>query len=298
MKIRVANWSKKILALLIAVFLWFYVDSVTTTEQEYWGKIQYIDIPPHLIPVKFPTRVKYSIKTNRFITKQVDTDLVFEISLKNATVGSNFFYLEPTNGNHTHLKIHNNPIEVVLERKVEKKIPLKANINNYLSSDYTIEYLNISPQEIIVTGPESYLAKITEITTEEVLINKTGIYVLDMKLVNPFPGLLRLSQNSAQVKISVISNVISQELFLSVRFFNLEKNLAIKRYYPERILAKVSGIYEEIKKLDLKNVFCYIDLKEIKEPGIYKLSVEIQKNPGVHILLKEEKIEVEIKKME
>ena len=296
------NLNKKIMAMIGGIFLWYYVDSITTIEKEFMAVIKYINIPDEMILVDYPEKIKYSLKTNKYYPENINADLEFIVSLKNAHIGMNFLKIEVKNedvlSSYTSISMTDKTVKVVLEKKEEKMISVKPEIMNTLPPDYKLEFISVTPPRIKVKGPIQALKEMKEISTEEIRIDKPGEHTFDAKLSLPGDSSLIYSADTVHIRLQITYNMIVQEILLPVKIINLHKTLIIKDLNPSKILAKISGSYQEVKKVDFKTLFCYIDLSEIKTPGVYKLEIIPIKTNHINISVEKNIAELELKHSE
>lgn len=298
MQLNKKNLDKKILAVLIGCFLWYYVDSTSTIKQNLYGEVKYKDVPADLVPLQAPTRLKYYLKTNRYHAERISSlNVWFEISLKNALAGNNFVHVAVKSNDAsrlTHVELPNEVIKIVMDKKVEKTVAIQAAIHSKLFPEYRLESLVLTPPFAKIEGPESLVSRVNEVLLEDISVDKPGVYT--MKLKTKQARGLKIEPRSVQCQFKIAYNLITQNIHLPVKWVNLNKHLSVKRYLPIRILAKIAGRSENMKKLDFKDLFYYIDLKEIKNPGKYTLPLEFKRLEGIEITEKNTKAVVEIVK--
>lgn len=290
------NLDKKILAVLIAGFLAYYVDSISTIKQDLYGEIKYRDIPAELLPLQAPTRLKYYLKTSRYHTERLNQLQVwFEVSLKNTIPGNNMVNVIVRTNDISRLaqiELSSEVVKVFMEKKLGKTVHITPMIQSKLFPDFRVENLTVVPTEVSIEGPESLISKIKELETEDYVVKKQDYYSARLK-IRQLKG-IKIEPKIVNVSFKIVENTISQELYLPVKWINSNEKLAVKRYSPLRVFSKIKGNAEKMKKLDFKDLFYYIDLKEIKISGKFTLPLEIKRIEGIEISATKSRADIEM----
>lgn len=296
------NLDRKIIALLTAVFLWFYVDSISTIQKDYFGKIKYLDMPSELTAIQMPNRLRYTLKTNRYFSDEIDSsEIYFEVSLKGAVPGKNNLEAEIKKPydfpNHVQIELPEKPVEILMDKKFAKSVKIVPTVVNNLKPDYQVKILELEPATVQLEGAESILKPINEIATEELVVQNPGRQTHRRKLSLNIRGLSRAKPESVTITLQVLANTISQQLYLPLKPQNLYSKLKVKKITPEKLMVEVQGNFSEVKKFDFSKLFCYIDLKEIDSPGKYLLAPRVDNSENLAIeILRTEKVEIELER--
>lgn len=269
--------DKKIIALLSALLLWYYVNSISVVEKEMTGQIRYSHMPAELMALNLPQKIRYYIKTDKYYKENINpSEIYFEVSLKNAQAGANTLPLEIRTGGslpgYVKIEVPQDHIKVFLERRIQKKVTVKTLINNTLHPSYRVDSTSVVPVEVVVEGAESYLADLREITTEELILKEPGIHNLRVR-IETIDGITRILPPQVRVRVNVVPNLLSQRVYLPVKIQGESADLKVKKFSPHRILTRISGTYERLKKLDFQDLFYYIDLEKLKTPGRHKVDL-------------------------
>jgi hypothetical protein len=275
------NLDKKIIALIMSILMWYFIDSSSNIEKEYWLKIKYINLPTHLALVDAPQKAKLIAISTRFRSENIDlNDIYFEISLKSFKAGTYPIELSPNlkivSNSQMEYKIPNNKINLTLDQKVEKTIEIKPSIINVKGEQIRINQISFFPQKIKVNGPKILLDQLASLPTEDIVVSETGQFELKIRIKNNDDD-IKINPQEVYVKIQVIQNQITQEIIIPVQVINLDQKLELKSLLAKTTQLKCTIKSINIKNVDFKDFYSYVDLKEIRKPGIYPMPMIFNK---------------------
>lgn len=172
------NPWQKFTSLLLASALWFFVVSRGTSFLVMDVPIGLINIPAHLVVSDGQKTASLSIKGHERVLKNLrQGDISLTVDLSTMKKGSSLIPLSSENVRIPNMlsvsDISPQSVKLVLEEKVTKTVPVRANIVGSPALGLTVERISILPKEISVVGTESKIAKIKSIKTEP--INISGI---------------------------------------------------------------------------------------------------------------------------
>ena len=168
------NLGLKILALCLAIILWFLISGRGVSEITREVPIEYINIPPgYELVKKDRDTVRVSLFGSEVVLRSIKPeDLRVYVDLKDAQPGRGEYRIKKRNikvppaltiSNVTPSKVH-----IVLDRTVRKKVPVKPDISGEPAPGKYISRIVIKPGKVEVEGPESMLKKISFVRTEPV----------------------------------------------------------------------------------------------------------------------------------
>ena len=173
------NYKVKIVALIFAILIWFFV----VTENEYEHIIEvpvaFINTPPgKVILSDLPKVVKVKIKgTGKdLIALMVRTGARLNLDLFDVEHRKTFylttkdvFLSRPIGVIQSNEIIMPDSITVVLADFQRKKVPVTSNIKPKVAPGFTIVGdVQINPDSVLISGPKNLVSKITSIATEEI----------------------------------------------------------------------------------------------------------------------------------
>jgi len=242
------------------------------------------DIPILEARLKGPSRVLKALK---------DSQLFYKIDLSTAKPGPLFIKIS-----HEMIKvpwrvsvlgIDPASFTTTIEKRMEKIVPIVADLNKDPASGYIISRVVAAPSTVRLTGPMSVLDKISAVRTTPVDVG--GLTETIKKKVA-----LNLNHNA---HVQAIGNrLVEVEIVVTEKIIEKWLNIAIQatggnyRYVitPDRIEILIRGSMNTLKKLAQDNgIQVYVDLEGLK-PGTYARRAVI--NPPLNTTLVEARPEV------
>ncbi len=275
------NLGSKLLALFIAVLLWFHA----VTEKNYSvtrpvplrvknipANLQVISDLPGSLLVTMRARGKILIELKFFKPYA-------EIDLRRAREGKNRITISPSDikiPNDLDVKIESiEPmvLSVELARKIRKKVKVVPLITGIIQNSYAVSQIKVIyplDERVTLIGPAVWIRNVTHVFTDSIPLNHIrGDSVLTVKVIPPDPRVTVVPE-SVRVKIFLEPRKEAR-IKIPVSFRNLGKNYDLKasHYY---LYLTVSGAPSVLK--DTTRITAYIDLKRFP-PGDYILKPEV-----------------------
>jgi YbbR domain-containing protein len=302
------NIEIKILALAMAIILWFYISSEynITAERYYDIEVRPINLTDNLSIKEIREKISVGIEGPKNILENLSSQkIVGTVDLQNIEDPGEYQIeanvIVPKNTNIT--KIIHNEIIVEIEEILERKFQVEYNLIGLPASGYSLEdEPHIVPQQVAIVGPNSLLEQIEQVRID-IDISSVKENIKTENIVSIY------DKNGEEIKnLSVEPNTVSVSIKVGEGY--PEKILPIKprivgkpapEYYISKIVAnpsyiKVYGNYSKIGKLD------FLETIPIDVNGISKtLTVKIPPiiSEGIYISNEQESlIEVQILVME
>jgi len=182
----------KILALVMAVVLWFLAVGRETGEIGLKVPLEMINFPKDMVIAnEIPDGISIRIRGSVALTRQVaERKLRFSLDLAGAKKGSNNFTMVPDAlGLPRGLEVTQlspSSITVELERLITKKVGLLPVIQGEPETGYMIDEIALEPNEVEVRGPENMLLGLDRLWTEPIDVTKlTGSTTVVIKPTMP-----------------------------------------------------------------------------------------------------------------
>ncbi|MCX2719385.1 CdaR family protein [Lentiprolixibacter aurantiacus] len=162
---------------------------------------------------------------------------------------------------------------------VSRMVPVKADLNLNLAQNYLLKGpVEISPDSILLRGPENELAEITAVTTETIELKD-----LEEDFSREVP--LMIPEEWTSINLETEKVVLSASVFrfsekivsVPVSILNLPESTTIK-IFPNTIEILCRAELETLKELDVSQFSVAVDYGDIRE-GIKTLPVKIQQQP-------------------
>ncbi|MCH7679069.1 YbbR-like domain-containing protein [candidate division KSB1 bacterium] len=287
------NYKVKIVALVFAIVIWFFV--ITENEYEYVIEVPVavINTPPGKVILNdLPKVVKVKIKgTGKdLIALMVRTGARIKLDLFD--VGqSKIFHIEPRDvflsrpigAIQSNEIIMPDSIRVILDDFQRKKIPVNSNIKPKVAPGFTIVGdAQINPDSVLISGPQSLVSKINSISTEEVEFkNLTDNLKQNISLVSQSSNKIIVSTNRVEISLDIQRLVEITLTGIPVNIRNAPPNVNVYPR-PSTLNLVLEGGGELLAQLNRNDIIAYLDYNRVKgSPGIEHPAV-IEKPPGIH----------------
>jgi YbbR domain-containing protein len=168
------NWVLKVLSLVFALILWFFVMGERKLELGYAVPLELQNVPEGmLVTNEVPSLVDVRISGPRTLLMNLrPTDISISVDLKGLQPGiTSFKRLEERLNIPGGLKVTRlSPsfVDVKLERIKEKAVPVKVLLSGTPAEGFRISGVRTAPEQVVVKGAESELKDIHEVVTEPV----------------------------------------------------------------------------------------------------------------------------------
>ncbi|MFQ5667831.1 MAG: YbbR-like domain-containing protein [Candidatus Binatia bacterium] len=264
------NFALKLLSLLIAFSLWFFVNfGERDTQESLRVPLELRNIPAHLM-ITSP-RVDFidlRVSGPRALLGRIDHDrLLIPLDLSGVRPGPAVFRVaaESLNLPRGVRTVRINPAQITLEleRVGYKSVPVRLRLDGKLPPGLVVTDTKVSPETIRVTGPVSDVQDVTAVDTEQLDISKATPGTLERELrLEPVGEYLSVSADrvAAQVRIEEVK-VTRVWKRVQVRVRNVTSHY---RVTPNRIAITVRGPKRLVDSLELQPGAVYIDAAGVK----------------------------------
>ncbi len=293
------NIFLKIISLLFAIVLWFFVVLEDKVEQDIQIAVHYQNIPKGLMLVKAPRKVLVKVVGPRSILRNLSRrPLSLSLDLKKLRAGKHLITIGAKDlslpAGLEVVDIEPEKIEVVLERIVTRKLPVEAVIEGSPPPGWKIAEVKVTPAKIRLCGPESLLFGLRRVKTKPININGlTGevVKIVEVDLPKEIKfGLPRM----VKVQIKIVEKVVEREIKdLPIKVVGSEKEVKLE---PEKVSAILKGPERVLGPFSETKIKAIVDLTHLKQ-GWHRVRVKLIIPPEVKILeLKPKQIKVFIPK--
>jgi len=170
-----SNFYLKILSVIIAILLWFFVIGKSKNEMGIDAPLEFKGIPQDVtivnnIPAAIHVRLKGSSTLLRPLTEKKP---LFNIDLSHAKMGETVILLEKKDLKNIPLgveviDISPVAITVILDKLIEKRLPVAVKTSGTLPRGYQLSEARIEPENVLARGTKSYLQEIDTIFTNPI----------------------------------------------------------------------------------------------------------------------------------
>jgi len=299
------NASYKVLALVLAVFVWFLArKSGEPIQMSFYAPVVFKNVSPEFQVTSDPPQVNIVVHTNsrdsfnpQEIQAVLDLDKAQEGTLSYVMTENHI--LSPVKVEIT--RIHPSQITVRIEELIEKSFSIKPRYQGTPKKGYLLGDIKIVPDTLTMRGPRSVLEKMEHISAHEIELeglNESTTMRVDLDL--PGGNVQIINQNVDFYTAEVTIN----SLPIKKRFDNVPVYLRNMDYVsvinPNTFNVFVEGPEYLIQELDRDKLYGEIDLSTY-EPGNYPKETPkvvtpegitvLQQWPIVSVWVKNEKLE-------
>jgi YbbR domain-containing protein len=168
------NWLLKLLSLIFALVLWFFVMGEQNLEVGYAVPLELKNVPSGMMVANdVPSLVDVRISGPRTVLVNLKpSDISLTVDLAGLQPGvTSFKRLEERLNLPNPLKVTRlSPsfVDIKLERIKDRTVPVRAVFAGTLPDGFRIDKIEIRPRQVLVEGAEGELKEISEVTTEPI----------------------------------------------------------------------------------------------------------------------------------
>lgn len=190
---RARTWGLRLLALLIALSIWYRVsleDRETLTERTVEAAITY-DRPVGYIILDQVSSVDVRLRgTNRRIRDLTPYQVNVQVNLDQTQEGTIDITLEPSNVQVPQgfkvVSIEPSKIRVELDEEVSQSLPVEPFLVGRVPTGYRSLAPEVLPTTVLVTGPKSLVARLRALNTRPVsLTGRTETFEDSVTVISP-----------------------------------------------------------------------------------------------------------------
>jgi YbbR domain-containing protein len=211
------NWELKILALLSAIVLWFFVVGIENNSSKFPEQIPVaaVNVPTGMVVSNDLGKAIIRIRTDQDLVKNLAVgDFDVTVDLTNAQEGGQDLPLSATSKNDkvTILKVDPATVHVVLQAITQKDIKVKPVVSGNPAQGYAVQDVQVNPQTVTISGGKNAINTLDSIEAD---IKLSGIESTDfmenvtLQLPPNLASQKNVSLNPEQVSVDV---KISQQL--------------------------------------------------------------------------------------
>lgn len=173
-KLITENWALKLMSLVFALMLWFFIMGERRLEVNYRVPLEFQNLPSELMVAnEIPSMVDVRISGPRTLLMKVSpNDISIIVDLTGLRPGlSSFRRLEERLNLPSGLRVTRlSPsfVDVRLERIQQKTVPVTIALSGEPMSGFVVGSIRAIPDMITIEGAETELKNVTDVTTNEI----------------------------------------------------------------------------------------------------------------------------------
>jgi YbbR domain-containing protein len=272
----------KVLSLMLAVLLWFMVAGQKDAERSLRIPLEFQNIPEQLeLTEEPPSFVDVRLRGPSGSLGQVRAgDIVAVLDLASARPGRRLFHLTPEQVSAPAglrvIHVLPSTVGLTFETSSSKTVPVVPVIEGEPAPGYVVGRVTATPAMAHIVGPESVLQRLTEATTEPIVINGQRARVRERVNVAVADDAVRLrSAQTALVTIEIQRAAVERTLAeVPVQIRNLKTGLQAE-LRPRVVEVVAKGPEATLEALAGGSVPVFVDLTGL-ERGSYNLPVRVE----------------------
>lgn len=278
--------GKKILAILIAVSLWFVANLQHDVEKNIMIDVNYTNLPKGLIVVNNPPeKLNIRVRGPRSRLSSLSSkDMVFTIDLSNLTIGASIFEIRtdqlipPRDVQVTG--ISPSEINLDVDRLVQKRVSVEPVLEPPDKGYEIAGKPQVTPETVDITGPEKLLRTIKSVGTDPVsLKGEKSRFSIEVPIRPPYSLVEVAGGNTVKVTIDIKEKILEKEFNnLDINFINFD---GMDFETDGSLSAEIAfeGPFSIINNLNSKDIELYVDGSRIKGSGsgkTHNLTVSVE----------------------
>lgn len=295
------NWQYLILAFAMAVFCWYLVTGQEKVDTWMTMRVEMTSMPAGLyIKSGMVGSVDVLVRGPRGVVRKIEENqLVYTLNLGKIVPGRNVIVVDPKNiplpGVYEVVEIRPSRLELAVERRAAKTVPVKVALRSALPEGYALSGARAVPDSVKLAGPAAKLEKISEIRTQPIA------------LASPLP-----TRFEDQVSLDVPDEVDATPttVRVSMAFVGKESEITLKKpitvhkphgreveIIPKSVTLRVRGPAAIVTDKAFPGlVEARLDLKTDIAPGRYEAAYRVKMPRGCELIeARPEKVALTVK---
>ena len=177
----VKNLGLKGLALLFAFLLWLQVAGQQTVQRTVTLPVEFVNMPTQLeISNDYEKTVEVAIRSERGATAFNERDMPVVVDLKDAAGGTKVIRLTGNNIRNKPPGVHilsmtPSRVRLQLDNTLRKIIEVEPELVGRPAEGFEVSKVDVSPSEVVISGPESWVQGVSRARTEPIHIDKLSL---------------------------------------------------------------------------------------------------------------------------
>lgn len=280
------NPSLKLFSLAVSILLFLFVSVESATPVDVDFRIEYRTADDITIVGEAPTVVHTTLQGPwaTFRSFELNDLKPVLVDLTSAGPGTMRYSLDSSEvqapGGMSVVAIRPSEIEITLDRKVERHVPVQVDLIGRPAFGFELESVEATPRRVRVTGPVSVMQSIDFVYTRPIdLEGREESFAIDVDLRSP-PAPLRLKDKRVAVEVNVTEEFVTRPFDnLPVVARDLPKGTRIT---PAHVSLKLEGPRTIIEAVDADSIEAFVDIdseSELSAQAVLEKAVKARGNP-------------------
>lgn len=209
----VTNIWLKIVSVVLAASIWFFVTYRGQSEISIDAPVEFKNIPEGLELLKQSTKgVSLNISGQERMLKSLrPMDVRVVADMSNMKKGDNVCYFDKADvlipRTIKVLRLEPSSVKVVLDQSVARSVPVKAFVIGAPEKGFRLEGVEVTPSYVDVEGPRTEMEKVAVLRTEPIDVNGLEAGMTQNIRINTNGKNIRLKSPEVSVKIKIVRAV-------------------------------------------------------------------------------------------
>ena len=264
------NMTLKIVALGLAIIIWFMVVGEQKSEVRLTVPVELRNLPTDLEIVKSISQVEVTLRGfSSFVKRLTPADIEVYVDLSNVARGINSFVLSadeirvPVGATVT--QVSPSQLEVFLDTTTTKPIPVEAATRGKPADGYVVSSISIKPNVVSVIGAQNVLKNLTKIETEVVNLDNLTESMTRKVKVKFSDATLRLEKKEEEtVEITIVIEPEMMSRFFENIPVRIEGSAQVLTVFPDTVTALIHGPKLQISALTSQDIPVVIHAKQLQ----------------------------------
>ncbi len=277
------NVGKKILAITIAVFLWFIANVEHDIEKSLSINVNYVNLPSDLVIVnKPPEKLNIRIRGSRTQLSSISPrNITFTVDLANASPGLSKFEVQTdqikTPRGVLVTGITPAEIKVDIDKLMVKEVDVRPVIEGPADTGYEVVGVpTVDPSKVEIRGPRSIVSKVERLNTDSISVvgvrSKFTIQV-PLKPVNPLVDVVK--DEIVRVTVDIQEQIVEKQFKnIDIKLVNFDDR-EVEPLGPMKAELEFEGPYSIIRDLNSDDINVYVDGHNLKNSQQNRVELQI-----------------------
>jgi len=281
------DWVLKLLAIALAVMLWFYAD---TEQNPIVGK--HFDIPVQYINQAQNYIVENHVQTVRVTVRGKETDLsglrgedfIATVDLSDAVLGSSEYAVVVTAPNvRERFSYLPQKVNLTIDQQQTKTVPVRVRTTGNLPSGYTLVGAEAAPDIITIAGMSQVLEQVSEVQTQPIDISSFTQDTVQEVALQAVDGITFCDGQQLTVHIQLQEKQMNHNYEATIALRNVPDgvNISLEQEKATLLLQGSPNLVKDQQELD--QIQLYVDCSDLNV-GQYTLPLQIDYNGALQVI--------------
>ncbi|MGL5956118.1 MAG: hypothetical protein ACRC0X_05880 [Brevinema sp.] len=281
----------KVMAIILAIFLWYYVNIVSIEKVYISLPISLVNTPQDKVvipPQNMAVRVE--ISTHEDVSRRIQ-DLIAEIDLSEYKIGQRSYPISLINlPKDIKAKISPEQKQIEIFPLITNTVPINIKVDPHI----LLTNINYFPKKALIVGSSAQIEKIKTLNTGNLKYNipmQSSSLETNVSILIP-NGITLLEPQTVDIFLQFNQDIYTNNVILPLEYHDLSSNFIINA--PTSIELDIITTVSNIEQLLLVSELS-INLLNITNIGFYELPLEIKKPSNMLFIDPPSQVLIELK---